>query len=544
MGYDLNEVIILMIGLRNYQEDLYLKARQSLSKNKSICIQSPTGSGKTPLFAAMCNSVVTKKKRAWIIVPRKELLQQASKHLLKWKVNHGIIAPGMNESNAFKVHVVSKDTLIRRYDKIKNYPDLLIFDESHLYLDRQLEIISHLPEYSKIIGFTATPERLDGRGLSEAYDDLIEGPSIPWLTERGFLSELRYFSPPIEGLQNLHVRGTDYNEEELEELLQRKKIYGELVGHYQKYGKGKPALIFCRSVKSAYQTAERFQDKGFNFHCIEGKMSAGKRKNLIDALTNGDIDGLTNCEIATYGLDIPRVEYGASIRPTLSRALYMQMIGRILRPYNNEITGYKKEDALFFDHVNLILEHQDENYPGVPLHYVPEITWNFHGTEKRKRKKDDKNIRLCPLLDFMYCDKPSCRGCQHNPDEQIPDQRKPMVIVPAELKELEKPIALKDRPEHEQREIQDKIALATIDYQNNMNPGAVGELIKIQEMLGYNILWIYNKLTNFDRYTINYPLLHEIARQKGYKSGWVYFITKKIKLQKQTKKEYQEVMNA
>jgi superfamily II DNA or RNA helicase len=526
-----------MNGLRDYQTDLYVKARNALMKHRAICVQSATGSGKTPLVSAMVESVHNKKKRAWFIVPRKELLQQASKHFRKWNVPHGIIAPNSTESRAYKIHVVSKDTLIRRYDKIKNWPDLMIFDEGHIYLDRQKEIISHLPESSKIISLTATPERLDGRGLSEIYEELIEGPSIPWLTERGFLSELKYFSPPIDGLKDLHVRGTEYDEEELEALLERKKIYGELVGHYEKHGKGKPALIFCRSVKQAYQTAERFQNKGFNFHCIEGKMSDKKRKDLIDALTNGTIDGLTNCEIATYGLDIPRVEYGASIRPTLSRALYMQIIGRILRPFEG------KEYAMFFDHVNLILEHQDDDYPGMPLHYVPEITWNFHGTEKRKRKKKELNVRLCPYMDFLYCNKPSCVGCPHNPDQKKIDARQPMVIIPADLKEIEKPKSLAERPIAERREIQDRIGAAVMDYKTTENPGAIGELIKIQEMLGYNILWIYWQVTPEDRLTINYPVLHEIARQKKYKSGWVHFITKKVRFQKQTKKDYQEVIN-
>jgi superfamily II DNA or RNA helicase len=391
--------------LRDYQQTLYTQAREQLAKNKSIFIQLATGGGKTAIFSSMCESVFQKDKRAWIIVPRKELLMQGSNHLGKWKVPHGIISAGNDESRAFKIHVVSKDTLIRRYDKIKNWPDLLIFDEAHLYLDRQKEIVSHLPDHSKVIGFSATPERLDGRGLSELYESLIEGPSIPWLTERGFLTNLRYYAPPLQGIENIHKRGTELDEEELEELLKRRKVYGELVGHYEKYGKGKAALIFCRSVKSAYHTAERFQEKGFNFHCLEGKMPAKKRRDLIQAHKMGEIDGLTNCDLATYGLDIPRIEYGASIRPTLSRALYFQMIGRILRPFEDPITGYKKEEALFFDHVNLVLEHQEDKFPGVPPHYVHHIEWNFTGTEKRKRKKKDANMRLCPFLDYMYCEK-------------------------------------------------------------------------------------------------------------------------------------------
>ena len=121
-----------MNGLRDYQTDLYIKARNALMKHRAICVQSATGSGKTPLVSAMVESVHNKKKRAWFIVPRKELLQQASKHFRKWNVPHGIIAPNSTESRAYKIHVVSKDTLIRRYDKIKNWPDLMIFDEGHL----------------------------------------------------------------------------------------------------------------------------------------------------------------------------------------------------------------------------------------------------------------------------------------------------------------------------------------------------------------------------------------------------------------------------
>jgi superfamily II DNA or RNA helicase len=524
-----------MIGLREYQGDMYGKAKHALFKFRSACLQLGTGGGKTPLAAAMCESVFTKKKRAWFVVPRKELKGQTSRQLLKWNVPHGIIDPKHNESRAYQIHVVSKDTLIRRYDKIKNWPDLLFFDECHLYLDRQIEIASHLPVTSKIIGLTATPERMDGRGLSTdsggLYDVLIPGPSIPWMMERGFLSDLKYFSPPLEGLSDLRYRGTDINEEDLDELLKRRKIYGEVVGHYEKHGKGKPALIFCRSVKAAYDTAERFRDKGFNFHCIEGKMTDKRRYDLINALTKGDIDGLTNCDIATYGLDIPRVEYGASIRPTLSRALYFQMIGRIIRPFHDENTGYKKEYALFFDHVNLVLEHQEDDYPGIPPHYVPEIDWNFHGVEKRKRNKDIKNIRSCPHLDFLYCQKPNCQTCEHNPDKMAVDARKPMVIVPAELEEKDKPIPLANRPMEEKREFQDRINSAAMDYKLNMSPGAVGEMLKIAQECAYSIFWVYHRLTDESRHTINITLLAEIARQKNYKPGWVHFAKKKIKMQ-------------
>ncbi len=204
------------------------------------------------------------------------------------------------------------------------------------------------------------------------------------------------------------------------------------------------------------------------------------------------------------------------------------MIGRILRSYTNPETGYKKVEALFFDHVNLVLEHQEPDYPGVPPHYVPYINWNFKGREKRKIKKSESNIKLCPYLDFMYCEKPHCQSCFHNPDKSKSDCRRDMIIVPAELIEKSKPIPIKDRPFEEQREIQDKIGSAVVDYKNTEYPNAITILLDLAEKLGYSPMWVYWKLTPDNRYTRNIPVLHEIARQKGYKPGWVHFALQKI----------------
>jgi superfamily II DNA or RNA helicase len=94
-----------------------------------------------------------------------------------------------------------------------------------LALNRQREIISYLLLESKIIGFTATPERLSGEGLSTksggVYDEIIIGPSIPELTAGGFLAQLRYFSPPLDGLDKIKVdRFGEYDDETLERLFE------------------------------------------------------------------------------------------------------------------------------------------------------------------------------------------------------------------------------------------------------------------------------------------------------------------------------------
>ena len=557
--------------LRPYQEDDTNKLRLALRKYRSVLLQGCTGSGKTVIFSYIISAAAKNNFRTWTIVPRKELMSQASKHFLKWDIEHNFISAKSNESRAFKTHIVSKDTLIRRWDKVKNWPDLIIIDEAHINYKFQMELLQRIPEHTKIIGFSATPERLDGLGLSDIYEILIMGKSIPWLTARGYLSELKYYAPPIEGIENLHRKGQDVDANELDELLKKNKVYGKAIGHYEKWGtvkkrtisttsgitetnsnynRGRPALFFLRTVKAAYDMAERFQAKGYKFFCIEGNMKGSERKRLIDGLTYGELDGLTSCEILTYGFDCPRVEYGGLLRLTMSRALYFQMIGRLLRPYEDKLTGYKKEEALAFDHVNLINEHYSpEHYKETgkitPLFYLNNdyINWNFDGTKKRKRLKKPEVMRSCPYMEYLYCDKHTCYGCNKLPQNNLDFQKEQeQKIIDIQLIEAEKPKKMIERPQEERREFIDNINAQIAEYTESAKegiilPGPVGELLRIAKQLNRNIMWVYYTLdqktcTPEERQNrkkaINIPLLHEIARQMEYEPGWVWFKKKDL----------------
>jgi superfamily II DNA or RNA helicase len=508
--------------LRPYQQEQVDGARRVLSRNKSVLLQNATGAGKTVIFSEITKLTHANNNRIWIVVPRNELLKQASDHLVKYKVPHGLISAGTNESRAYKVHIVSKDTLIRRYGKIKNWPDLLIMDEAHLYLDRQIEIASHLPERSKIIGVTATPERLDGRGLSTEsgglYDDIVYGPTIVDLIEMGYLSNMRYFCPPgAEEIKQLHRRGTEFDPDELEALLQRRKIYGGAIQHYKEHAHNKPALVFCRSVKAAAETAQRFNDAGYNFENIDGKMTYKRRKSIIDALRAGKIQGLTSCELITYGLDIPRVECIIMLRPTLSRTLYFQMIGRGLRP------SYGKPDCVILDHVGNLQEH------GHPLE---PYDWQFHGREKRTGGDGVSvaTLKLCGTC-FLYYEGDICPNCGGVNKKK---KRADIEEVEGRLVEVKGPVEFKKRPREEQREIQDRIGqlIEACQLQPDgqgmfkIDESAVSELLMIAESLGHDIMWVYHRVTQ--GVAVNYPLLHAIARVKDYKPGWAYWQAKEL----------------
>lgn len=513
-----------MTILRDYQEALVSGAREALKKHRSVLLQAPTGAGKTPVIASILSGVARKKYSGWVVAPRSELLNQASEHLSRYGVASGIIAPGHNESRAFKIHVVSKDTLIRRYDRIKTPPDVILFDEAHIAIDRQIEIADRFPN-AKIIGFTATPERFDGKPIGKTekgglYDDLILGPSIPELMSRGFLSELEYYAPHLEGLSELHRSGNEYNADELDELFKRRAIYGDAIKHYREIGKGKPALVFTRDVKSAHEVAHKFREAGYRFEAIEGQMPAKKRATIIEAMRNGMLDGLTNCEIATYGLDIPRVEVIILLRPTHSLALYMQMVGRGLRPFGGKRAG------IVIDHVNNLQINEQSHAPGVPVFYLDKIDWNFYGSEKREKADPDAesaiSLKLCSEC-YRYFDGQKCPHCGA---ERKSKGREELEIIDAPMKKIE-PLKLSEREPEERREYVDRINSNVSEFYGAdafRRSEIIAELLQLASELKIQPkrqpMWVYWRLAE------NSPIaqtgiLQEIARQKGYRNGWV-----------------------
>jgi len=526
--------------LRLYQEKLINDVRDSMKRNKHVFMMLPTGGGKTIIFSEMTAGAFKRKYRVWIIVPRDELLTQASNHLYKHKVPHGVINATSQESRVYLVHLVSKNTLERRWAKIKNWPTLIIVDEAHLNYKFQIDLRKRIPEKTRMIGVSATPERLSGEGLSDIYDDIVYGPSIRELVEKEFLTKIKYFSPPLEGLEELHKIGSDVSADELAKLFKKRAVYGKAITHYKEYGQGKSAMVFCRSVKASEETAKQFRDAGFKFESVDGKMAKGKRKVILKGLESGELDGICSRDLTIYGIDIPRIEVIIMLRPTFSYAYFMQMIGRGLRPYPG------KTHCIVLDHVNNLRTH------GHPLQ---DHQWAFYGKEKNKKQKgvSKATMKLCPNC-FLYYEGDTCPNCGVKRD--VKKQPK-MEEIDGKLVEITGPVPLNDRDPEEKRDFIDKIN-ALIDEYNEaaltgeILPGPVGELLKIADELGYSVMWVYHRLNgdvkreqpqelfNDDgeyepvKLAVNIPLLHEISRQRNYKPGWVYF--KKKELQKHNRR--------
>lgn len=288
-----------------------------------------------------------------------------------------------------------------------------------------------------LLGLTATPERLDGKGLGiesgGVYEKLVLGPSVKSLIERGYLSQPRVFAPPINFDDSaLRTIAGDYDVKQMSEMLDQPQIIGDCVRHYSKICPNMPAIAFCSTIEHARHTAEQFCNSGFNFKCIDGTMSDFDRRDAIDGLGSGRYDGLTSCNIISEGTDIPVVGCAIFLRKTKSLSLYLQQAGRVLRPYSG------KEYSIILDHVRNVENH------GFP---EDERDWSLEGRRKQKRDEDEIFIRTCPQC--YACYKSSLRACPvcgFGAENAIKSQRE-IEFIDAELVEIQKVQKERERKE-------------------------------------------------------------------------------------------------
>jgi DNA repair protein RadD len=367
-----------MVTLRPYQETAVADIRAAFSDHRRVLFCLPTGGGKTVIFSFIVHQVSSRAKRIYIIAHRIEIIRQISKALTRQGVAHGIVSPD-DPQTADMVQVCMIQTLNNRLAKLPR-PDLLVIDESHHIVSDSYRKITDAWNTLQL-GVTATPERLDGKGLGDCFDTLVQGPSARTLIDAGSLCDFLYLAPPSElDLSEVHSRGGDYAIEELAAAVEKSQIVGDAVKHYTQYLGGKPAVAFCISVAHAEAVAERFRAAGWRAASIDGKMSKGVREGILLDLDEGRIDVLASCDLISEGFDVPEIQGVILLRPTKSLALHLQQVGRSLRPKRD---GSK---AVILDHVGNCLRH------GLPDW---DREWSLDGKVKRAKAAPIAVCSLC-----------------------------------------------------------------------------------------------------------------------------------------------------
>jgi DNA repair protein RadD len=387
--------------LRPYQESLIADARGLLRSHDSVLIQAPTGSGKTALAAYMLGSASSRGRRSWFICHRAELVEQTALTFEKVGIQYGTIAAGFPLNPYMPVQICSIDTLKGRIGRYQ-LPNLIVWDECHHTAAAGWRRVKDANPQAKHVGLSATPERLDGKGLDDLFTAMVPGPSVEWLIQQGFLAQYRAFAPPGPNMSGVHTRMGDFARGENESVMDKPTITGDAIRHYMRYARGKSAVAFCVSVKHSQHVAAEFRAAGVVAVHLDGSMAKAERKSAVAAFRRGEIQVLTNVDLFGEGFDLPSLEVSILLRPTQSLSLYLQQVGRCLRPDPG------KEKALILDHAGNIARH---GLPDEPR------SWSLEGRKKKKTNgagdEPAMPVRQCPKCYASHRPSPKCPECGH-----------------------------------------------------------------------------------------------------------------------------------
>jgi superfamily II DNA or RNA helicase len=297
------------------------------------------------------------------------------------------------------IQVASVQTLTRRLGQLATAPDLIVIDEAHhATANGWQRALNHWPEALRF-GVTATPMRLDGRGLSAAFDRLVLGPSVASLMNAGFLCPARIYAPPVmANLTGLKRRAGDYATDQAAAAMDRPTVTGDAIAHYQRLAAGQRGIAFCCSIAHAEHVAASFNAAGIPAATLLGSTNPLRRDATVGRFAAGQLQVLVTVDVVSEGFDIPAAGCAILLRPTQSLGLYLQQVGRVLRPAPG------KAAAIVLDHVGNVHRH---GFPDDPR------DWSLDDRLRTGKGSGQAapSVRTCPACFAAFKPAPLCPCC-------------------------------------------------------------------------------------------------------------------------------------
>lgn len=330
-----------MLNLRPYQTEALVRIRDAYKNGRRrVLVSLPTGTGKTVVFAHFPR-IFRMKKRLLVLAHREELLLQAEDKLrsVSPELLVGIEQAGTRAAADAQVVVASVPTLARSATRLARLdPDefsIIIVDEAHhAVAPSYRRILDHFGLFETqpqrfLVGFTATPRRGDHQGLGDVFQEVCYARDMRGMISDGFLA-------PVTGwrvdtglsLDQVQKRRGEFVESQLARAVNTPERNSLVIRAWREFALGRRTVVFCVDVAHAKDIQRAFSDAGIRCAAVWGDLPREERRATLKRFSDGEIDVITNCNLLTEGFDEPRVDCVVMARPTHSKLLYAQMLGR------------------------------------------------------------------------------------------------------------------------------------------------------------------------------------------------------------------------
>ena len=335
------------LELREYQQEA-LDSLEAMRANKETIalLYHATGTGKTVtavMDAKRCGG------RVLFVAHTMELVNQAHNTFKNlWDtVSVGKFADSVKDTDSHVICGSIQSVALNLELFQDNDFDYIIIDEAHhASADTYQKVLAYFkPKFT--LGLTATPERADDTNILEIFKNTAHKLDIQTAVEIGALVPVRCIRIHTNiDMTKVRFNSVQYNIRDLDDKIfvpERNKL---IVDTWLSYVKNKRTVVFCASVKHAEQIAKLFQDAGIAALAVSGSMKTSERNEQLAKFASGDIKVLCACDLLNEGWDCPQTEVLFMARPTMSKVLYTQQLGRGMRNCEG------KDHLMVFDFVD------------------------------------------------------------------------------------------------------------------------------------------------------------------------------------------------
>jgi DNA repair protein RadD len=371
--------------LRPYQSETIAKLRALIASGKrKLVAVAPTGAGKTVIASEIIRGAEAKGSRTLFLAHRKELIDQSFAKLEAFGVRAGVImASDRRRDDYLLAQVASVQTLRNRMDRLPE-AKLVIVDECHHSTSQSYrQLIDHYYEAGAVVlGLTATPWPAGRQGLSDIYEDSVLAARMADLMESGSLVRYDAFAYDAPDLHDVKKARGDFDQKALGLACNTEILVGNIVAEYVKHAYGRRAILFPVNVAHSESLVTEFRAAGVAAEHLDCFTPKRERERILAGLASGDVTVVSSVGVLTEGFDCPAADVCILARPTMSLTLFMQMVGRVLRPNHGKIR------ALIHDHAGNLIRHG-----------FPEDDRDYSLTTTPKR---DRELHTCPFCNVVF----------------------------------------------------------------------------------------------------------------------------------------------